>query len=102
MKIKKRKAREKRFSGPIGGLPADLVYQTSPITGNLFFRGTFDGETVEGFVNKGQKRGTLGAFAIDCDALSRRNYKPFIYEVACVCRFNGFKPMKKGSCRRGE
>jgi len=97
MKIKKRMSRGKTFTGRIGGLYCQVVYQTSPITGNLFFHGQYDGDTVEGFVNKGEKRGTLGGFVVSSDALSRRNGLPFVWELACYVRFNGLTPPKKGA-----
>jgi hypothetical protein len=59
-------------------------------TGNLYFTGMIDKDSVEGFIYKGEVKLELGASLINSDALGKRDMPSFIEAVCHATRFNGF------------
>lgn len=79
---------KRKATSEFRGRPLTVTYTTSPVTGNLFATGKYDGEPFLANVNKGEKRGTIGGSIIVCDAVGRRDYAAFAHHLAVTCKFN--------------
>lgn len=88
------------LTGYYGGRVWCIRAVISPITKNLFLLGTYDDERIEGFINRGYKRGTIVAYVIQCDGLARRDEYGLAHFLAIQFRFNGLRPSPKPRSKR--
>lgn len=90
MKVKMTR-RARRAEVVFRGKRAELVFEQSPITGNLYAAGKYDGEAFTLFAYRGEKRGEIGGSVVVCDALGRRDNNDFVRAVAAASKWYGFK-----------
>lgn len=63
--------RPRKAAGTWKGHAVRVLYHVSPVTGNLFVAGEYDGEKLAAQINRD------GAFLVQCDALGRRDRREF-------------------------